>query len=44
MKFVTDFADQAVVLPLALTICLALAVAGWRRGALAWARCCRSTA
>jgi membrane-associated phospholipid phosphatase len=37
MNFLTDFADQAVVLPLAVTICLALAVAGWRRAALAWA-------
>jgi membrane-associated phospholipid phosphatase len=37
MKFFTDFADQAVVLPLAVTICLALAAAGWRRGAVAWA-------
>jgi len=37
MKFLTDFADQAVVLPLAFIVCLSLAAAGWRRGALAWA-------
>lgn len=36
MKFVTDFADQAVILPLAATVAAVLAVAGWRRGALAW--------
>jgi len=37
MKFVTDFADQAVALPVAATVLLALLVLGWRRGALAWA-------
>lgn len=37
MLFLTDFADQAVVLPLAFTMCFALALGGWRRGALAWA-------
>jgi membrane-associated phospholipid phosphatase len=37
MQFLTDFADEAVVLPLALTLCLAFLAAGWRRGALAWA-------
>lgn len=36
MEFVTDFADQAVLLPLAATVAAALALAGWRRGALAW--------
>lgn len=34
--FLTDFADQAVVLPLAAAIAIGLAACGWRRGALAW--------
>ncbi|MDE2574267.1 MAG: phosphatase PAP2 family protein [Rhodospirillales bacterium] len=33
---ITDFADQAVMLPLAAVTGLALWLAGWRRGALAW--------
>jgi membrane-associated phospholipid phosphatase len=37
MLFLTDFADQAVMLPMAVTVCLMLALAGWRRAALAWA-------
>ena len=37
MEFVTDFADQAVVVPIALVIGVALLVQGWRRGAVAWA-------
>ena len=36
-QFVTDFGDQAVLLPLAAGIALVLALAGWRRGAVAWA-------
>jgi membrane-associated phospholipid phosphatase len=36
MCFLTDFADQAVVLPVVATVALMLAVLGWRRGALAW--------
>ena len=36
MTFLTDFADQAVVLPVALTVAVVLALFGWRRGALAW--------
>lgn len=36
MRFLTDFADQAVVLPLIATVALALALLGWWRGALAW--------
>jgi membrane-associated phospholipid phosphatase len=36
MIFLTDFADQAVILPLALAVGAALALAGWRRGAFAW--------
>jgi membrane-associated phospholipid phosphatase len=37
MRFLTDFADQAVILPLAVAVGLALLFAGWRRGALTWA-------
>ena len=37
MSFVTDFADLAVVLPLAVAVAIALVVAGWPRGAAAWA-------
>jgi hypothetical protein len=36
VSFVTDFADQAVVLPLAITVAVGLWAAGWRRGALVW--------
>lgn len=36
MKFVTDFADGAVMLPLAAVVALALLLLGWRRGAIAW--------
>ncbi len=36
MNFLTDFADQAVVLPFALVVAVALGVAGWWRGAFAW--------
>ena len=37
MLFITDFADQAVMLPMALVMLLALCVLGWWRGALVWA-------
>jgi len=37
MSFITDFADQAVILPLAGAIGVALLAEGWRRGAAAWA-------
>jgi membrane-associated phospholipid phosphatase len=37
MLFVTDFADLAVMLPLAIAVAIALLVAGWPRGAAAWA-------
>ncbi len=37
MRFVTDFADLAVLLPLSACIFLGLLLSGWRRGALAWA-------
>lgn len=33
---VTNFGDQAVVLPLAVAIAVVFALSGWRRGALAW--------
>jgi membrane-associated phospholipid phosphatase len=33
---VTDFGDQAVILPLAVGIALIFVLSGWRRGALAW--------
>jgi membrane-associated phospholipid phosphatase len=36
VKYLTDFADQALILPLVLAIAVALAVQGWRRGALTW--------
>ncbi len=36
MLFLTDFADQAVVLPVAAVVLAILLVMGWRRGALAW--------
>lgn len=36
MVFLTDFADQAVVLPLAAIVALVLGVMGWWRGLLAW--------
>lgn len=36
MMFVTNFADPAVILPLALVAALMLALSGWQRGALVW--------
>jgi membrane-associated phospholipid phosphatase len=36
MQFVSDFGDQAVILPLAVAVGLALLLAGWRQGAVAW--------
>jgi membrane-associated phospholipid phosphatase len=36
VTFLTDFADQAVVLPLVLAMAAVLAWQGWRRGAVAW--------
>jgi membrane-associated phospholipid phosphatase len=35
-RFITDFADQFVVLPLAAVVALALLAGGWRRGAAVW--------
>ena len=37
MTFLTDFADQAVMLPIVVAIGIALLAQGWRRGAAAWA-------
>jgi membrane-associated phospholipid phosphatase len=36
VRFLTDFADQAVMLPLILAVAIMLASQGWRRGALVW--------
>ena len=36
MNFLTNFADEAVVLPLALAVGVVLLLLGWRRGAAAW--------
>ena len=36
LRFITDFGDQAVILPLAATVALIFLISGWRRGALAW--------
>jgi membrane-associated phospholipid phosphatase len=36
VRFLTDFADQAVILPMVLAVSAALFIQGWRRGALAW--------
>jgi membrane-associated phospholipid phosphatase len=36
MTFLTDFADQAVMVPLMLAVAIALLAQGWRRGAAAW--------
>ena len=36
MRFVTDFADLAVALPLALCVAAVLGSAGWWRGVAAW--------
>ncbi len=34
--FVTNFADQAVLLPATIAVGVCFGLAGWRRGALAW--------
>ncbi len=36
MEFLTDFADQAVAIPLATVVAFGLALCGWWRGLLAW--------
>ena len=39
VNFLTNFADQAVTLPLAACVFVILLALGWRRGALAWGAC-----
>ena len=36
MNYLTDFADQAVILPLVFAVAIVLAAQGWRNGALTW--------
>lgn len=36
MTFITDFADQGVILPLVIAVGIALWLRDWRRGAAAW--------
>ncbi|MBN9561482.1 MAG: phosphatase PAP2 family protein [Alphaproteobacteria bacterium] len=36
MTFLTDFADQAVLLPVAAGVAIVLVLLGWLRGAMAW--------
>jgi membrane-associated phospholipid phosphatase len=36
VTFLTDFADQAVILPIVVATAIALFAQGWRRGAIAW--------
>ena len=36
MEFLTDFADQAVMLPVFAMVAVGLAISGWYRGLLAW--------
>jgi len=36
MQVLTDFADQAVILPLVLASALGISLGGWRRGAVVW--------
>ena len=36
MKFLTDFGDEAVILPLFLVAVIMFVVTGWRRGAVVW--------
>jgi membrane-associated phospholipid phosphatase len=43
VSFLTDFADQAVILPVATAIFLLLGASGWWRGALAWIFCVGAT-
>ena len=39
MEFLTDFADQAVILPVGAAVLLGCLGVGWVRGALAWSAC-----
>lgn len=43
MLFLTDFADEAVVLPLVGAVLCGLLAGGWRRGAVGWAAVCAAT-
>ena len=43
VTFITDFADQAVILPLIVAIGIALLMQGWRRGAAAWTSAATAT-
>jgi membrane-associated phospholipid phosphatase len=36
VTYLTDFADQAVIVPLVLAVAATLTMQGWRRGAVAW--------
>jgi membrane-associated phospholipid phosphatase len=36
VRYLTDFADQAVILPLVIAVAIVLAAQGWRRGAVTW--------
>ncbi len=36
VQFLTDFADQQVMLPLGFVLAVMLALSGWKRGALVW--------
>jgi membrane-associated phospholipid phosphatase len=36
VRYLTDFADQAVIIPVVLAVAIALAIQGWRRGAVVW--------
>ncbi len=36
MRYLTDFADQAVMIPLVVAVAITLAAQGWRRGAIIW--------
>jgi membrane-associated phospholipid phosphatase len=36
VRYLTDFADQAVIIPVVLAVAVVLAIQGWRRGAFVW--------
>jgi membrane-associated phospholipid phosphatase len=36
VSFITDFADQALIMPLVLAVAMSLLLQGWQRGAGAW--------
>lgn len=36
MRYLTDFADQAVIIPLVIAVAATLTIQGWRRGAVVW--------